>query len=174
MTIEAVRHADGKEGHPSQDRPADERRLPPRRGPLFWVTVVIGWASIVWGIRDVFIHHVDTRPTDLAKFFLAGAVYHDLLFAPVVLAIGVVVARIVPRRIKAPVQAALIICGCATLFAWPEVRDYARVNHNPSSLPRNYSANLLVVIAAVVVVTIAVAVVTVLRRRKGSHQDARL
>ena len=40
------------------------------------------------------------------------------------------------------------------LFAWPEVRDYARINHNPSSLPHNYAANLGGVVAVVLVVTV--------------------
>jgi len=116
-------------------------------------------------VRGVLRHHIDTRPADLARFFIAGPLAHDLLFAPLVLAIGVIVARLVPARVRAPVQAALVISGCAALFAWPEVRDYARVNHNPSSLPHDYIANLLVVIAVVVVVT---GVATVLRRRKAS------
>ena len=30
-----------------------------------------------------------------------------------------------------------------------KVRDYARILHNPSSLPHDYTANLLVVVAAV-------------------------
>ena len=136
-----------------------------RRGPLFWASAAAGWAVILWGVRGALHHHIDTRPTELARFFVGAAVIHDLIFAPVVLGAGVLIARLVPGRWRAPVQAALLISGCAALFAWPEVRDYARVNHNPTSLPHNYTANLLVVAAAVWIATV---LVTVVGRRKGT------
>jgi hypothetical protein len=125
---------------------------------------LLGTAVIGWGVRGVLIHHIDTRPTDLARFFVAGPLVHDLLFAPLVLALGVGVAHVVPGRFRAPVQAALVIGGCVALFSWPEVRDYARVNHNPSSLPHNYSSNLLVVVA---VVAVGTALVALAHRRAG-------
>ena len=127
------------------------------RGPLFWASAAAGWAIIGWGVRGALIHHLDTKPPDLVRFFLAGALIHDLIFAPVVLGAGVAVGRLVSGRGRAPVQAFLIIAGCAALFAWPEIRDYARVNHNPSSLPRNYTANLLVVAGAVLLGVLSVA-----------------
>ena len=127
------------------------------RGPLFWVSAAAGWAVIAWGVRGALHHHIDTRPAELGRFFVGGVVVHDLVFVPLVLAGGVVLGRTVRGRWRAPVQAALIISGCAALFAWPEVRDYARVLHNPSSLPHNYTANLLVVVVAVWIGTAAVA-----------------
>ena len=127
------------------------------RGPLFWVSAAAGWEVIAWGVRGALHYHIDTRPAELGRFFVGGVVVHDLVFVPLVLAGGVVLGRTVRGRWRAPVQAALIISGCAALFAWPEVRDYARVLHNPSSLPHNYTANLLVVVVAVWIGTAAVA-----------------
>ena len=129
------------------------------RGRLFWVSAIAGWALIAWGVRGALHHHVDTRPAELARFFFGGVVLHDLVLVPLVLVAGVVLGRTVRGRWKAPVQAALIISGCAALFAWPEVRDYARVLHNPSSLPHNYPAGLLVVVAVVWAGTAVVALV---------------
>ena len=136
---------------------------PARREPLFWLSAATGWAVIGWGLRGLLHHHIDTRPMELGRFFLAGDLLHDVVFTPVVLAAGVLITRVVPRRARAAAQAALLICGCVALFAWPEVRDYARVNHNPTSLPHNYTANLAVVIAAVCVGT---GVVAAIRRRR--------
>ena len=136
-----------------------------RRGPLFWVSAAAGWALIGWGLRGALHHHIDTRPPEMARFVLGGVVIHDLIFAPLVLAVGFWISRAVKGRGRAPVQAALFISGCAALFAWPEVRDYAHILHNPSSLPHNYTANLLVVCAGVWVVTAIVAAVTALARR---------
>ena len=129
------------------------------RGRLFWVSAIAGWALIAWGVRGALHHHVDTRPAELARFFFGGVVLHDLVLVPLVLIAGVALGRTVRGRWKAPVQAALIISGCAALFAWPEVRDYARVLHNPSSLPHNYTVGLLVVVAVVWAGTAVVALV---------------
>jgi hypothetical protein len=136
----------------------------------FWITAALGWALIAWGLRGIFDHHIDTRPSELARFFVGGALVHDLLFAPIVIVAGVVVARAVPPAWRAYVQAALIISGVLALIAYPEVRDYARILHNPTSLPHNYTANLGVVIAFVWVAT---AVVVVFVRRRG-HSRRRL
>jgi hypothetical protein len=140
-------------------------RVKLKRGPLFWVTAVIGWGFIGWGLRGIFLHHVDTRPTNLAKFFLGGALVHDLIFAPLVILGGYALSRVVPASCRTYVQVALIISGVLALVAYPEVRDYARILHNPTSLPHNYTANLAVVVGAVWAATACVAVIRRLRRR---------
>ena len=130
----------------------------PRRGPLFWGSAVAGWALIGWGVRGALHHRIDTRPGQLARFLLGGALAHDLIFAPVVLLAGVAVASAVPGRWRAAVQAALFISGTLVLFSYPEVRGYAHILRNPTSLPHDYAANLAVVVAVVVAGTAAVAV----------------
>jgi hypothetical protein len=139
----------------------------PRRGPLFWGSAAAGWALILWGVRGALHHHVDTRPGQLVGFLLGGALAHDLLLAPAVLAVGVLVARAVGGRRRAPVQAALFISATLLLFTWPELRGYGRVLRNPTSLPHDYATNLVVVVAAVVIGTAAVAVVSASRRPGG-------
>jgi hypothetical protein len=134
-------------------------------GRSFWVLAAAGWGLIGWGVRNAALHQVDTRPGQLARFFFWGVVAHDLILSPLVLAVGVALARLLPGRARGVVQVALLVSGCATLFAWPEVRDYARVLHNPTSLPRNYTANLLIVLAAAWAVT---GVVALAQSRRGS------
>jgi hypothetical protein len=149
--------------------PADDRELPPRAGPAFWVSAAAGWATIGYGLRGLWQHRLDTRPANLAKFAVGGALIHDLILAPLLLAVGVAIARIVPPRLRAIVQAALIVSGSLVLFAYPLVRGYAHALHNPSSLPHNYTANLAVVLAAVWVVA---ALAIVLRRpARGTGRD---
>jgi hypothetical protein len=119
------------------------------RGAAFWITAVAGWGLIAWGLRGALLHRIDTRPGHLLRFFATGLATHDLLFAPAVLAAGVLVARSVPARWRAAVQAALLICGTATLYAYPLVRGYGHSLRNPTSLPRNYTAGLAIVVIAV-------------------------
>ncbi len=132
---------------------------PHRAGAVFWLTAIGGWAVIGYGLRGMFQHRIDTRPANLAKFAIGGALFHDLAFAPLVLLAGVLLARTVGGRGRAVIQGALIVSGCLALFSYPLVRDYARVNHNPTSLPYNYTANLAVVLAVVWALATVVAVV---------------
>jgi hypothetical protein len=115
----------------------------------FWLTAAIGWGIIAYGLRGMFHHHIDTRPSNLAKFAVGGALIHDLIFAPVVLVAGVIVARVVKGRYRAIVQAALFVSGCLALFSYPLVRGFGHATHNPSSEPHNYAANLAIVLGIV-------------------------
>jgi hypothetical protein len=139
----------------------------PRRGPLFWLSAAAGWVVILWGIRGALHHHVDTRPGQLGRFLLGGALAHDLVLAPAVLLTGVLIARAVHGRWRAPLQSALFISATLVLFTYPQLRGYGRVLRNPTSLPHNYAANLLVVLAAVLVGTAVVALVSSSRRAGG-------
>jgi hypothetical protein len=135
-------------------------------GRLFWISATVGWGVIAYGLRGLLHHHVDTRPPNLATFVVGGALVHDLLFAPAILVLGVIVARTAPRRARAGIQAALIISGCLALFSYPLVRNYAKVLHNPSSLPHNYAANLALVLGIVWGVATAALLLRGFRRRR--------
>jgi hypothetical protein len=140
----------------------------PRRGAAFWLSAAAGWVLIGWGVRGALHHEVDTRPGQLAGFLLGGALAHDLGLAPAVLLIGVLIARRVGGRWRAPVQSALFVSATIALFAYPLVRGYGRVWRNPTSLPHNYAANLAAVVAAVMIGTAVVALVSSSRRRGGA------
>lgn len=118
-------------------------------GLRFWITAGVGWALIGWGVRGIFTHRLDTRPANLAKFVVGGALLHDLLVAPLAIVAGVLVARAVRGRARGPVQAALAVSAIIALFSWPLVRAYGLAAHNPTSLPHNYGRNLLIVLGVV-------------------------
>jgi hypothetical protein len=131
---------------------------------LFWASALSGWALILWGVRGALHHRIDTRPGQLARFLLGGALAHDLVLAPLVLLAGTALARVVRGRWRAPLQAALFVSGTLLLFTYPSLRGYGHGLHNPTSLPHDYAANLALVVVAVVVVTAALAVVNASRR----------
>lgn len=120
-----------------------------RAGPLFWISAVLGWAVIAWGVRGIFQHSLDTRPSNLAKFVVGGALLHDLFVAPLVILLGVALARAVRGRARAVVQAALAVSGIVALFSYPLVRAYGLAANNPTSLPHNYAANLMIVLGVI-------------------------
>ena len=144
---------------------ASDETLPPRRGRLFWITAALGWAVIGWGLRGALIHHIDTRPDELARYFIGSALVHDLLFAPVYVS-PAVYARPFVERLPGLVNSR----GTLVLFAYPEVRGFAHALHNPTSLPHNYAANLALVLALVVAgIAVGTAVTRVRRGRSRRH-----
>lgn len=154
---------------------AEERLQPPAidagqgsRGgaALFWLSAAAGWAVIGVGLRGIFMHRIDTRPGNLATFVVSGALLHDLLVAPLVLVVAVAVARAVPGRARVGVQAALAVSAIVALFSWPLVRAYGLATRNPTSLPHNYTLNLLIVLGVVWAVATA-GVLLRLRRPAG-------
>ena len=132
-------------------------------GRRFWISAAVGWVVIGWGVAGIFRHSLDTRPANLAKFVVGGALLHDLLVAPVAILAGVLVVRAVPGRVRGPVQAALAVTAIVALFAYPLVRAYGLAANNPTSLPHNYALNLLVVLGMVWAVTAGVIIVRLRR-----------
>ena len=156
---------DGPPGDgPPGDGPA-ERPQPSdhRAGPAFWISAAIGWVVIGAGLRGIFLHRLDTRPANLAKFVVGGALLHDLLVAPLVILAAVALTRIVPKRARAVVQAALVVTGVLAVFSYPLVRAFGLAANNPTSLPHNYALNLTIVLGVVWAVAAAA---LVLRLRK--------
>ncbi len=136
-----------------------------RAGPLFWLSAVAGWVGIGFGLWGIFSNRLDTRPANLAKFVVGGALLHDLLFAPLVLLAAVGLARVVPGRARSTVLAALFVTGALALFSYPLVRAYGLAANNPTSLPHNYTLNLAIVLGLVWAVAAAVLVVRLRPRR---------
>jgi hypothetical protein len=137
-----------------------------KAGALFWISAAVGWAVILGvGLRGILAHSLDTRPANLARFVVGGALLHDLLVAPVVIVLGVSLTRVVPARARAVVQAALVASVVIALFSFPMVRAYGLATNNPTSLPHNYARNLLVVLA---LIWVAAAIEGVRRARSAA------
>ena len=134
-----------------------------RAGPLFWLSAAAGWAVIGFGLWGIFENSLDTRPANLARFVVGGALLHDLIVAPLVILAAVALARAVPGRFRGIVQAALAVTGLLAVFSYPLVRAYGLAANNPTSLPHNYALNLTVVLGAVWAVAAAA---LILRLRK--------
>ncbi len=69
----------------------------PPRWPVV-VGVVVGAVFAAVGVRSLLGASADTHPSAAAIWVVGLAVAHDLLLVPVVLVIGVALARWAPRR----------------------------------------------------------------------------
>jgi hypothetical protein len=140
-------------------------------GPAFWIGAAIGTAIAGFGVYGLLSNLEGIALTSWLKVAGSGLVAHDLLFAPLVVAGSVLLVRVVPPRVRAPVQVAAIVSGALIAVSIPVVHGAGRLASNPSLLPsEHYGARLL---AALAVVWAVAAVAVLLRRRpKPAHDQA--
>lgn len=130
----------------------------------------LGVVVLVAGLRGVWVHRVDTRPwlgaKDLVAFWLGGALLHDLLVAPLTLAVALVVRRAVPHPLRSWALGALVVSATTTLMAWPALRGYGERPDNPTILPRDEWRGLAIILALVWTLALAGAATSAVMRRQ--------
>ncbi|HEY8018091.1 MAG TPA: hypothetical protein VIG53_01220 [Actinomycetota bacterium] len=120
-----------------------------RHGPLFWTGVGIGWLVIGFGVWSLITKPGATHPPEAAAWIVGLALAHDLVLAPIALTVAWILRRVVPRIARGLVLGALAISAIVALYALPLVRRFGAQADNPSFLPRNAGAGLVLVIALV-------------------------
>ena len=135
-------------------------------GRIIVGAIGIGFVSI--GVHGIVTHSHDTHPRSWITWVIAAALAHDLILAPVIGVISVLVGRLVPDRARAAVQVGLLVSGCVlvvglTAVLTPGGRHYF---DNASLLPLAYGRNLLIVLA-IVWTAITIVIVVAFRRRAG-------
>lgn len=108
-----------------------------------WVIGTIGVAMGVWG-AFLLLPLVDVN---LALWFVGGPVVHDLLLAPFVGGLGLLITRWVPKPWRAPVQVGAVLTGVLVLLAVPLLWRPFGGPPNPGLNDRDYLAGLLVAVA---------------------------
>lgn len=117
--------------------------------------IVAGVLTAGYGVGSALLDD-DVKLGGVVLFLAAVLVVHDLVLLPAVLGLGALLARFVPPRARAAVQAAGVVVLPVTLVALPLVLGYGRPPDNPSALPLPYGRGLLVVLAAVLAGGLAV------------------
>lgn len=135
-------------------------------GPVFWGALAIGGVVMAIGIFGVFSEARATHPSSLAIWVIGSLVVHDLLIAPATFAIGGAVKRYVPARFRTALQFAMFLSAMLVVISIPVlVRSGARPD-NPSLLPRNYTAGLIVAVAVTWLFAGGVLALSFLRRQR--------
>jgi hypothetical protein len=142
---------------------------PPRYGWLFWTLLPVGVLAMAWGLAGLVREAALTVPASWLRWFLGGLLAHDLLLAPAIFAVGLVLRRL-PPALQPPARAALIVSGTLTLMSVPLLLGYGRATQpgNRSVLPGDYPVNLALVVAAVWILAGAWALLARTRRRRSS------
>jgi hypothetical protein len=139
------------------------------------VRVVLGAVGVLVGLYGAWLL-LDRTGTDQlvsAVVWLGGGVaLHDAVLAPVVVVAGVLVARLLPPALRAPLAVVGVVVGSVTLLAVPVIGGFGRRPDNPTLLDRDYAAGWLVVVAVVVVV-VGCGTLVGERRRRGTRAGRR-
>ncbi|MGI9021919.1 MAG: hypothetical protein ACR2HV_01560 [Acidimicrobiales bacterium] len=143
--------------------PSDQGRA--SGGPLFWAGVVVGWVVMVIGVRGLLDENEASSPSAVGRLFVEAALIHDLLLAPIVCGLGVLIARFLKPPLRAIVGGGLIASAIIALYSFPFVRGYGRSPNLPSALPVNYGRGLAIILAGIWLVVIALSVWAMRRSR---------
>lgn len=138
-------------------------------GKLFWVGVALGWVVMILGVRGLLHEHVASNPKAVGRLFVESALLHDLVLAPLVCGLGLLMARVLRRPLRGIVTGALISSLIVSLYSFPFVRGYGRNPNLRSALPKNYGRGLVILLAVIWLVAAALAVLAI-RRERTAHR----
>lgn len=123
-------------------------------GPAFWVCTALGTAIAGFGVLGLLRNLEGVALQSWLKTVAGALIVHDVLFAPLIVAGGLLLMYIVPGRARAPVQVAAIVSGALVAVSIPVVGGFGRLANNPSLLPsEHYGARLAAVLGAVWAIT---------------------
>jgi len=121
---------------------------PGEHGPLFWVFLLVGWAVIIFAIHGMVADRAN--PPGVWKLLVGLNIVNDALVAPVLVVVAVLVRRLVPGWLVAPLDVGLIASAVVTLYAYPLVGSWGKsAAAGYSRLPFDYAHSLLMVLGAI-------------------------
>lgn len=130
-----------------------------------WVIGAVGVAIGAWG-AFLLLPLIDV---DLGLWFIAGPIVHDLLLAPLLGGLGLLIARWVPVRWRAPVQVGGLLTGVLVLLAVPLLWRPFAGPPNPGLNDRNYLVGLLIAGAAIWLGVLAVSLTKQALQARGRN-----
>ncbi len=140
-------------------------------GVAFWTGLGVGAFIIAVGVRGMLQNLRPKGIVNLATFFGAAGIAHDLVWAPV-LVVGALATRKLPVAARRTVRIALFLSAGLVLFAAPVLHGYAGRARNPSAVPLDYTRNVMALLIALWAAVAARLLLGVARRRRRplSHQ----
>lgn len=129
------------------------------------ILYAVGGLTMLGGAVGLVLHQHRTHPVGTGIYYAGGAVAHDLLIAPLVLLVGLVVRSVVPRAYRPAVQGGLIVSGVVTLISLPLLLGKGKEADNLSHVPLPYGRNLLIVLGLTWGVVALLCLVRLIRSR---------
>ena len=134
--------------------------------------VLLGGAGVLVTAYGAWLLWSRREPADVldAAIWAGGAVLvHDVVLSVVLLLLGLVVARAVPRVARGPVVVGAVVLGALTLVAVPVLGGFGRSTDptNETLLDRDYTAGWLGLVGVVVLVVLVSSALRARRERRA-------
>ena len=151
------------------------------RASLVARTILVAVGVLIIGF-GAYTLHATVRPTSLRGlgiWILAAIILHDVVLAPFVVGVGVLlrrVGRVLPAWTLVTVQSAVALAAVLAAVVLPEIDAKHHVQRNPTVVPFDYSMRLGVVegvLAVIVVVVLVVGISVSGRRTSGGRPSKR-
>lgn len=130
------------------------------------VLVVVGVLVIAFGASVLVTTVRPNRIWGLATWLLGAVILHDAILSPFVVGVGLLLRR-TGRTLRAwalvVVQAVVVLGSVLALVVLPEIAAKEHGQKNPTVLPFDYGARLLLVEGVLLLVVVAVLVVAARR-----------
>jgi hypothetical protein len=133
------------------------------------VLVVVGVLVIAFGAYVMVTTVRPNRIWGLATWLVGAVVLHDAILSPFVVAVGLLLrrsGRSLRPWVLVVVQAAVVLGSVLALVVLPEIAAKHHGQKNPTVLPFDYGARLLVVEGVLLLVVVVVLVIGVVRARR--------
>jgi len=114
-----------------------------------------GLALILYGVVRLLLEVPFSQLFALFTWLIGSVVLHDFVFSPAVVGVGALLARVLPARARRYVQAALIAGGLVAVIALPMILRQGSQPRVKAILLRDYSVNLLILLALITATAIA-------------------
>ena len=132
-----------------------------------WLFLTPGLLAVAFGFYGLLTAGGSIPLTSWLTWFVGAALLHDLLIAPVWVALGWLAAKLLPRPARGPVVVGAAVSGVVALVAFPYVLGLGGDPGDYSFEPRDYGLTLLVVVAVVLASSAVWAVVATRRAQAG-------
>ncbi|HTD50642.1 MAG TPA: hypothetical protein VK771_08585 [Acidimicrobiia bacterium] len=119
------------------------------------VGLICGLPLMAVGMLNFAANFNATDFRSFLRYYVGGDIVHDVIVAPIVGLIGIVVIRRAPAIARAPLRAALFGSAVVVAVAWPALRGYGRMRtpDNASVQPLNYATAVATVVGVVWVIS---------------------
>ncbi len=137
----------------------------------FWIGLAFGAPVMVYGAAELITQGGWPRFVNVVEWLSAGVLLHDLLLAPLVIAVIWTIRRLFPSQFTPPITAGILGTALIVAIGWPALRGYGNRPDNPTVHPLDYSTAVLTAIALVWILVAVWLLARALLRRQP-HQDA--
>jgi len=145
----------------------------PAPSPYRWAWYLPGLVAVGWGFYGLLTAPMGPDPLQWVLFTALGVAGHDLVLVPVAVGVGLLVARILPKVLRAPAQVGLIGTGIALVAGFAYILGPGVSADVPSALPFNYAGRVAVLLAVLWVAMAGWAVLRIVRARSRSPSRSR-